>query len=151
MSPERAAWLVGLGFALGAVSVACNDVSGNCDGKIDGDLYELRIYNCSSDEMTVKVNERTVGSVEAADEDGICGVTDLGSFPQCSTGKIEAYAYQTLTDKLKWSEDAVNLNPDGCWVIAVIMGSYTETEHFELPAVDPITGPECGYLEKVEY
>ncbi len=139
-----------LGAFLGTLLVNCSDVSGNCDGLIDGDLYELRIFNCTDGVMTVKVNGRAVGSVEPVNDNDVCGVTDFGTFPQCTTGKIEAYAYQTLTDKLKWNEDAVNLNPDRCWVVATIVDNYYDAGSYELPAVDPVTGPQCSFLEREE-
>ena len=133
---------------LGAAAPGCEDASGSCEGKIDGDVYAIRLFNCTEGTMTVRVNDRMVGSVEAIDETGLCGVTDFGTFPQCSTGKIEAYSYNSVTETLWWNEDAVNLNPNNCWLVATIVDASLDPSHFEMPAVDPIDGPECQYLEK---
>lgn len=151
MTTRKVLGLAGLILLLGGFAPACDDASGACAGKIDGDLYALRLYNCTEGTMTVRVNDRVVGDVEGLDEYDVCGVADLGTFPQCSTGKIEAYAYNAYTETIWWNEDAVTLNPDGCWLVATIMGPSTDTSHIELPAVDPIDGPQCQYLEKESF
>jgi len=130
-------WLCGCG----------DEASGNCTGTIDGDIYALRIYNCTQGTMTIKVNGRAVGTVQGLDENDVCGVNDLGTFAQCSNGKVEAYSSDSVTEKLTWSEDAVSLNPDGCWIVLRIIDSYFDSSNYSMPSVDPITASECGYLE----
>lgn len=133
-------------------SAGCDyESSGNCTGKIDGDLYQLQVYNCTASEMLVKVNGRKVGRVEQMDDTLTCGVTYLGTFPQCTNGVIDAYAYETVTQRILWSEEDVSNSVDGCWVVGIIVDSDTDEEAIVLPGIEDITGPACNNPETEAY
>lgn len=126
----------------------CNDSSsGACTGKLDGEIYYVRAFNCTRSDLTVRVNDRDVGTVEPASEDGECSYTDLGAFPQCDSGEVHAYGNALITDnEFEWNEDALELNKNGCWLVfTVIDPAYTD---YEMPEdVTPNSDPLCLYLD----
>lgn len=133
-----------------AVSGGCYDVD---QGEQDGQVYNLRVYNCSSVDLYINVNGRNVGVVDAYDFDReVCGVTELGSFPQCSTGYISAENPAFSSTTIEWTVDALRENPNGCWIDAYWV--YIDDPHYEdieinLPDVEPpITQDQrCQLLE----
>jgi hypothetical protein len=147
MRTSRSAWLLLMAGSSLISSAGCNESSsGACTDQVDGDIYNLRIYNCTRGEVTVRVNDRDVGTVSAYDPDTeVCGVTDLGSFPQCSVGVVQAFGNSTISQTINWSADAMNLNANGCWVVGTLEDpSVTDAT---LPSVDTPASPECKYLE----
>lgn len=143
---------------LSVMSLGCGEaVSGGCydnkQGEQDGQVYNLRVYNCSSIDLYINVNGRNVGLVDAYDFDlEVCGVTELGSFPQCSTGYISAENPAFESTRIEWTVDALRENPNGCWIDAY--WTFIDDPHFQdieinLPDVEPaITQDQrCQLLE----
>jgi len=135
--------IAGLGLALSSLltSTACEPpASGECTGIIDGDVYNLRIYNCLDSELFVLVNGRTVGTVKAYDEDTeICGGTNLGSLPQCSEGEITVEGYEVTGDQFEWDDSALRFSPNGCWIVGKYSILDGEIVHpgAQLPVLEP--------------
>ena len=46
--------------------------------------------------------------------------------------------------ELEWNEDALNLNPNGCWIVLTVFDPADLD--FEIPEVQPDPEPECLYF-----
>ena len=144
---RSAALLLGIGSSALLLSACEPPSSGSCDeegGQSDGEVYRLRIYNCTEGEIIVKVNGRGVGTVPGFDQDsGDCLVTDLGTFPQCDEGVIEAIGYNSISNKIVWSADAVQASANECTVVGVLVPSEGVPDGVRIPSEQPT----CKFLE----
>lgn len=122
-------------------TTACEPpASGGCTGIVDGDVYNLRIYNCLDSDMFVLVNGRTIGTVDRYDEDTeLCGGTNLSSFPQCSEGEITIEGYELYGDSFEWDDSALRDSENGCWIVGIYNKLDGEILHpdAKLPQLEP--------------
>ena len=105
----------------GIVLTSCESpATGVCDGKIDGEVFNLVVDNCIDQDIYVEYNLRNVGKVDPINKDQVCGVTYIGELPQCSTGEITADGYQLYSSRLVWSESLMQQNTNGCWISVIL-------------------------------
>lgn len=146
----RQSQLAALSLIVGAgVFCACEPAaSGACDGKIDGDVFNLVVYNCIDQDIYIEYNLRNVGKVDPINKDDVCGVTYIGALPQCSTGEITADGYQLYSTRLVWSDSLMLENTNGCWVSVIydrVIGQEVSSNYTlpSLPAQVPAETNDC--------
>lgn len=142
-SMNRPRQLLSLMALLGSLPLlgGCEESSsGACDGTIDGEVFNLRVYNCLNDDIYVQVNDRNVGIVDAYDaETELCGATNLGSFPQCSTTEITVTGYELVGATFEWDDSAMQNSSNGCWIMPIYgkIDGVVLNPDAELPSMDP--------------